>query len=425
MMEILLISCFVLGYFLITIEHSTKIDKAVPSILTGVLCWVIYILSQNDSHLVNEQLNEHFSQIAGILFFLMGAMTIVELIDLHDGFSVITDKIKTRSKQKLMIIFAVITFFLSAVLDNLTTAIVMGSMLGKILDDKTDRLYFAGLIIISANAGGAWSPIGDVTTTMLWLGNQISTFKIISKVFLPSVVCLTIPLLLMLRLVKGDTNEIKKTDNPNISSKERNIVFWSGLGALLFVPIFKTITHLPPFMGMMFSVGILWITSELIHGKKEKEEKAAFTIFRALEKMDMPSILFFFGILIAVSALESFGTLNKLATSMSFYISNNNIILTIIGLMSAIFDNVPLVAAVQGMYTLQQYPTDHFFWEYLAYCAGTGGSILVIGSAAGVAMMGIEKISFFWYLRKISIYALLGFLAGAGVSIGLSYFFHA
>jgi Na+/H+ antiporter NhaD/arsenite permease-like protein len=424
-MEILLILTFVIGYALIAMEHSIKIDKAVPALLTGVLCWVVYIFSQNDVHVVNEQLSEHLGEISGILFFLIGAMTIVELIDLHDGFRVITEKIKTKDKKKLMIIFAIIAFFLSAVLDNLTTAIVMGSMLSKVLEDKTDRLYFASLIIIAANAGGAWSPIGDVTTTMLWLGNQISTFGIVSKVFLPSVVCLAIPLFLMLRLVKGETKVVETNNLNYISIRDRNIIFYVGLGAMLFVPIFKTITHLPPFMGMMFSVGLLWIISEYLHFNKVKEEKAPFSIFRALEKMDMPSILFFFGILLAVSALQSFGTLNHLATTMTQHIPNENLIVTIIGIMSSIFDNVPLVAAVQGMYSIEMYPTDHFFWEYLAYCAGTGGSILVIGSAAGVAMMGIEKISFFWYVKKISIYALAGFLGGAIVSILLSNYFHA
>ena len=424
-MEILLILTFVIGYALIAMEHSIKIDKAVPALLTGVLCWVVYIFSQNDVHVVNEQLSEHLGEISGILFFLIGAMTIVELIDLHDGFRVITEKIKTKDKKRLMIIFAIIAFFLSAVLDNLTTAIVMGSMLSKVLEDKTDRLYFASLIIIAANAGGAWSPIGDVTTTMLWLGNQISTFGIVSKVFLPSVVCLAIPLFLMLRLVKGETKVVETNNLNYISIRDRNIIFYVGLGAMLFVPIFKTITHLPPFMGMMFSVGLLWIISEYLHFNKVKEEKAPFSIFRALEKMDMPSILFFFGILLAVSALQSFGTLNHLATTMTQHIPNENLIVTIIGIMSSIFDNVPLVAAVQGMYSIKMYPTDHFFWEYLAYCAGTGGSILVIGSAAGVAMMGIEKISFFWYVKKISIYALAGFLGGAIVSILLSNYFHA
>ncbi len=424
-MEILLILTFVIGYALIAMEHSIKIDKAVPALLTGVLCWVVYIFSQNDVHVVNEQLSEHLGEISGILFFLIGAMTIVELIDLHDGFRVITEKIKTKDKKRLMIIFAIIAFFLSAVLDNLTTAIVMGSMLSKVLEDKTDRLYFASLIIIAANAGGAWSPIGDVTTTMLWLGNQISTFGIVSKVFLPSVVCLAIPLFLMLRLVKGETKVVETNNLNYISIRDRNIIFYVGLGAMLFVPIFKTITHLPPFMGMMFSVGLLWIISEYLHFNKVKEEKAPFSIFRALEKMDMPSILFFFGILLAVSALQSFGTLNHLATTMTQHIPNENLIVTIIGIMSSIFDNVPLVAAVQGMYSIEMYPTDHFFWEYLAYCAGTGGSILVIGSAAGVAMMGIEKISFFWYVKKISIYALAGFLGGAIVSILLSNYFHA
>lgn len=424
-MELLLVGCFIVGYFFIAIEHNTKIDKAVPAILTGVVCWVLYILSNSDIDGVNHQLTEHLGEISGILFFLMGAMTIVELIDLHDGFKVITDRIQTKSKRKLLIIFGIVAFFLSAILDNLTTAIIMGSMLGKILDDKTDRLYFASLVIIAANAGGAWSPIGDVTTTMLWMGKQISTFGIIIKVIIPSIVCFTIPLLLMLRLVKGEITVVVSENTANVSKRDRNIIFYSGVGMMLFVPIFKTITHLPPFMGMMFSVGVIWIISEYLHMSKEKSKKEAFTIFRALERMDMPSILFFFGILLAVAALESYGTLHSAAAWMSDYFHNDIIIVTIIGVLSSVFDNVPLVAAVQGMYSLETYHTDHFFWEYLAYCAGTGGSILVIGSAAGVAIMGIEKISFFWYLKKISFYALLGFLGGALVSIALRGFFHA
>lgn len=416
-MELILILCFVIGYVFIVMEHSIKLDKAVPAILTGIICWVVYSFSQSDQQILSHELMEHVGEIAGILFFLMGAMTIVELIDLHDGFNVITDRISTTSKRSLLLIICIIAFFLSAVLDNLTTAIVMASLSGKILTEREDRLLFAGMIVIAANAGGAWSPIGDVTTTMLWLGNQITAMGIIKKLLLPSLVCLAVPLMIVIRRSKGNVAPMKYTFKSKVTKTERNIIFYTGIIGLLFVPVFKTITHLPPFMGMLFSLGIIWAVSEYLHLKKAIEEKNGISIFKALQKIDLPSILFFLGILLAVGALQSFGTLKDLASLMNNAIGNNIIILTLIGLLSAVIDNVPLVAAVQGMYDLHQYPTDHFFWEYLAYCAGTGGSVLIIGSAAGVAIMGIEKVPFFWYLKRISILALIGYLSGALVSV--------
>lgn len=416
-MELILILCFVIGYVFIVMEHSIKLDKAVPAILTGIICWVVYSFSQSDQQILSHELMEHVGEIAGILFFLMGAMTIVELIDLHDGFNVITDRISTTSKRSLLLIICIIAFFLSAVLDNLTTAIVMASLSGKILTEREDRLLFAGMIVIAANAGGAWSPIGDVTTTMLWLGNQITAMGIIKKLLLPSLVCLAVPLMIVIRRSKGNVAPMKTTFKSKVTKTERNIIFYTGIIGLLFVPVFKTITHLPPFMGMLFSLGIIWAVSEYLHLKKAIEEKNGISIFKALQKIDLPSILFFLGILLAVGALQSFGTLKDLASLMNNAIGNNIIILTLIGLLSAVIDNVPLVAAVQGMYDLHQYPTDHFFWEYLAYCAGTGGSVLIIGSAAGVAIMGIEKVPFFWYLKRISILALIGYLSGALVSV--------
>lgn len=416
-MELILILCFVIGYVFIVMEHSIKLDKAVPAILTGIICWVVYSFSQSDQQILSHELMEHVGEIAGILFFLMGAMTIVELIDLHDGFNVITDRISTTSKRSLLLIICIIAFFLSAVLDNLTTAIVMASLSGKILTEREDRLLFAGMIVIAANAGGAWSPIGDVTTTMLWLGNQITAMGIIKKLLLPSLVCLAVPLMIVIRRSKGNVAPMKTTFKSKVTKTERNIIFYTGIIGLLFVPVFKTITHLPPFMGMLFSLGIIWAVSEYLHLKKAIEEKNGISIFKALQKIDLPSILFFLGILLAVGALQSFGTLKDLAGLMNNAIGNNIIILTLIGLLSAVIDNVPLVAAVQGMYDLHQYPTDHFFWEYLAYCAGTGGSVLIIGSAAGVAIMGIEKVPFFWYLKRISILALIGYLSGALVSV--------
>lgn len=416
-MELLLIICFIIGYILIVSDQVTKLDKAVPALLTGIVCWVVYAFSESDQHVVSHELMEHVSEISGILFFLMGAMAIVEMIDLHDGFSIITQRISTTSKRSLVVIFALLAFFLSAILDNLTTAIVMASLASKILAEKEDRLLFAGVIVISANAGGAWSPIGDVTTTMLWIGNQITPAHIIRTLILPSLVCMFIPLIIVYIRLKGNVEEKIKRQSLKISGRERNIIFYSGVGGLIFVPVFKMITHLPPFMGMMFSLSIIWAVSEYLHLGKSKDSKGNFSIFKALEKIDMPSILFFLGILLAVASLQSFGVLQDLASAMNAAIGNNVIIITLIGLLSAVVDNVPLVAAVQGMYDLTVYPTDHFFWEYLAYCAGTGGSILIIGSAAGVAIMGIEKISFFWYLRNISLLALIGYLCGAAVSV--------
>jgi Na+/H+ antiporter NhaD/arsenite permease-like protein len=418
-MGTLLIVTFFLGYLFIVIEHQVRLDKAATALITGVLCWTVYTFTVTEPHTVSHQLAEQMGEIAGILFFLLGAMTIVELIDLHNGFEVITEKIKTRSKRSLFIIIGIISFFLSAVLDNLTTAIVMASMAGKIIPERNDRLYFAGLIVIAANAGGAWSPLGDVTTTMLWIGNQVSAGGIIRQLILPSCVSFAVPLLLLLPRLKGLLPPLVTASDTRIARRDRNIIFYTGIGLLLFVPVFKTLTHLPPFMGMMLCVGLLWAVSEFLHHKKEPEEKKSYSVFRALERIDVPSILFFLGILLAVGALQSYGTLSTLAHTLDKSIGNETIIVTLIGLSSAVFDNVPLVAAVQGMYSLQQYPTDHFFWEYLAYCAGTGGSMLIIGSAAGVAIMGIEKINFFWYLRRIGWVALLGYAAGALVFIAM------
>jgi len=419
-MEIIIALIFVLGYIFIILEHKLDLNKAASALLTGVICWAVYVLMSADSHLVNEQLLEHLGEISGILFFLMGAMTIVEVIDAHDGFEVITRMIKTTSKRKLLWIIGLLTFFLSAVLDNLTTTIVMVTLLRKLISDKNERMLFTGLVIIAANSGGAWSPIGDVTTTMLWIGGQVSTWKIIVKLILPSLVSLFVPLIAFTFMLKGNTRKlpvINASGNPMASTFERNLFFFAGVGALLFVPVFKTITHLPPFMGMMFGLGLLWLLSEFVHKDKNEEEKSRYSVRHALHRIDMPSVLFFLGILIAISALQSSGMLSHLAVLMEEKIRNINLVVLSIGLLSSVVDNVPLVAAAIGMYDLQVYPTDHYFWEFLAYCAGTGGSALIIGSAAGVAAMGMEKINFFWYLRKISLFALLGYFAGAMVYI--------
>lgn len=427
MMNSIMIIIFVLGYIAIAFEHPIKINKSASALLTGVLCWTVYILMENNTHLVNEHLTEHIGELSGILFFLMGAMTIVELIDAHDGFDVITSRITTNNKKKLLWIISILTFFLSAVLDNLTTAIVMVSLLRKLIDDKNDRLLFIGMVVIAANAGGAWSPIGDVTTTMLWIGGQITAQNIMLKLIVPSLVCLIIPLLFLSFKLKGDVIrpviDEYKSENPT-SAFERNVVFFLGIGALVFVPIFKTITHLPPFMGVLFGLGILWAITEIIHSKKDDEDKDVLSIVHALRKIDMASILFFLGILIAISSLQSTGVLANLAQYMNDTIGDLNIIVPTIGLLSAIVDNVPLVAASMGMYDLQIYPTDSYIWEFLAYCAGTGGSILIIGSAAGVAAMGMEKIDFIWYLKKIAWLAFVGYIAGALCYIGMEHFLH-
>ena len=417
-MFLLISLIFILGYAAITLEHSIKLNKAASAMLTGVLCWTVYALFSTNTHHVNEHLTSHLGDVAGILFFLLGAMTIVELIDAHDGFQIIIDKIQTTNKSKLVWSIAFITFFLSAVLDNLTTSIVMVSLLRKLIDEKMERWMFAGLIIIAANAGGAWSPIGDVTTTMLWIGEQVTTWNIMIKTFIPSLVCMIIPTYFIARQMKGKLKKPVVTDVANsITSTrfERNIVFFFGVGMLLFVPVFKTITHLPPFMGILFGLSVLWIVTEIIHHEKDEAEKGVLSVNHALRKIDTPSVLFFLGILLSIAALEVTGILTDAATFMDNAVGNINIITMLIGVFSAIVDNVPLVAAAQGMYSMDIYPTDHNFWEFLAYCAGTGGSCLIIGSAAGVAAMGIEKINFFWYIKKISLLALVGYLAGAAV----------
>lgn len=418
-MEWLIVALFILGYLAIAFEHGLKIDKAGSALLTGVLCWTVYILYSPDKALVSNQLAEHLSEIAGILFFLLGAMVIVELVDAHDGFDLITQKIGTRNKRRLMWLSGLIAFFLSAILDNLTTTIVMVSLVRKLVADDKDRLMIVGLIVIAANAGGAWSPLGDVTTTMLWIGGQISALNIMKMLFLPSLVCLLLPMLLLSRHMKGQVTPPLKEEGSAMDTSpfERNVVFGIGLGSLLFVPVFKTVTHLPPYMGMLFGLGLMWILTELIHHKKDEAEKGLRSVNHALRKIDTPSILFFLGILIAITSLESIGALHHLAAWLDHSIGNITAIGVLIGFISAVVDNVPLVAAAQGMYSLETYPADSFFWELIAFCAGTGGSALIIGSAAGVAAMGMENIDFFWYLKKISWLAILGYLAGVAVYV--------
>ena len=419
MVSILLV-LFVIGYIAITLEHSIQINKSATALITAVLCWTLIVLNADNKEVVVESLTHHLSSISEIVFFLLGAMTIVELIDAHDGFQSITESIRTTHKTKLIWLIAIITFFLSAVLDNLTTTIVMISILNKLIEEKKNKWMLLGLVIISSNAGGAWSPIGDVTTTMLWIGGQITPLNIVKQVFFASLVSMVIPTLIISYMIKGQI-ALKPTpaDQVNTSSNlfERNLIFIVGIGALLFVPIFKTITHLPPYMGMLLCLGIIWVVTELLHKKKPAEEKGVLSVNHAIQKIDTPSILFFFGILMSIASLEYVGVLPELAAFLNATIRDLNLVAIAIGLLSAVLDNVPLVAALQSMYTLEQYPQDHYFWELLAYTAGTGGSCLIIGSAAGVAVMGLEKIDFFWYLKRISWIALIGYLLGALVFI--------
>ena len=422
MIYTLMIIVFVIGYSAIALEHPIKIDKAASALLTAVIVWTLLILGSEailgggedaSKLLVEESLMHHLGDVSGIIFFLLGAMALVELVDIHGGFDIITNRITTLNKTKLLWILSFVTFFMSAALDNLTTSIIMAALLRKLISDKKDLWLFAGMVVLAANAGGAWSPIGDVTTIMLWIGGQVTAVNIILKLILPSLVSLLVPLLLISLKVKGQLNKVKKSNNSkDIPLKEKKIVMYFGIGALLFVPIFKTVTHLPPFMGILLGLSVLWIVTGFLHQRKEEKIKKTYSINGVLQKIDTPSILFFLGILLAVSALQVAGHLNQLALFLDAEIGNIWIINTLIGLFSSVVDNVPLVAGAIGMYDLSVYPQDHTFWELLAFCAGTGGSILIIGSAAGVAIMGILKIDFIWYLKNISLYALIGYVSG-------------
>jgi len=421
---------FVLGYAAIAFEHQLKIDKAAAALITGVLTWTLYVLASNNVHEVEGQLLHHLSEISSILFFLIGAMTIVELVDAHEGFAVITDKIKTTNKIKLMWIIGILSFFFSAALDNLTTSIVMVSLLRKLIEDKKQRWFFAGMVVVAANAGGAWSPIGDVTTTMLWIKGQVSAGAIVQSLIVPSLATLLAPLAILSFTLKGDVQRPMKSENAEhytdpTTPFERNFVFFAGVAGLIFVPVFKTVTHLPPFMGMMLSLGVLWIITDILHRRKPSEIRHHLSPLGVLQKIDTPSVLFFLGILLAVASLQSMGQLGDLANALDNSIGTDTqngvyVVGLIIGLLSAIVDNVPLVAAAMGMYEVTEtglFMQDGTFWQFLAYCAGTGGSALIIGSAAGVAVMGLEKIPFGWYVKNITLLALVGYVAGAGVYI--------
>ena len=455
-MFILMIVIFVLGYTAIALEHPLKVDKAASALLIGSLTWVAYIIggfdilnmghspaweaylannpgADKDPHslydfIVHGEIIQHLGEISEILFFLLGAMTIVEIVDSHEGFRIITDRITTTKKVKLLWVLSILTFFMSAALDNLTTTIVMVALLRKLVDDKQTRWFFASMVVLAANAGGAWSPIGDVTTIMLWIGGQVTTVNIILKVIIPSIVTMVVPLVILSFTMKGDVTRPKQTKecehviNPK-SVFESNLIFFLGVASLLFVPVFKTVTHLPPYMGMLLGLGNLWVITEIMHRNKTKDHRSRLTVVSILRKVDTPTVLFFLGILSAVASLQSAGHLNILAGWLNDHLGNIYTINLVIGILSAIVDNVPLVAGAMGMYEvmppgtegyLANFMVDGNFWEFLAFCAGTGGSILIIGSAAGVAAMGMEKIDFIWYLKKISLLALIGYLAGAG-----------
>ena len=418
-----LIFIFVLTYITITLEHSIHINKSATALLGAGVLWTIYALATNNNILVNHQLSESISSTAGIVLFLIGAMTIVEVIDAHNGFDVITSRIKAKKLTSLLWIIGWLSFFLSAVLDNLAATIVMISLIRKLLQKQEDRLLFAAIVVIAANAGGAWSPIGDVTTTMLWIGGQVTSLAIIKSLFLASLANLIAPLLFVTYLMRGKNISFQAskisttTSSVSTSNFEKNTMFYSGLGILIMVPVFKTLTHLPPFMGILFGLGILWLLGDLIHYKKEEIDKKQFTLAHALHRIDMTSIVFFIGILLAVATLEHSHILNAFAETLNSLFGRDDLIVISLGLVSAIVDNVPLVAASMGMYDLAQYPPDSFLWEFMAYCVGTGGSILIIGSAAGIAAMGLIKIPFFWYLKKISWLALIGYFAGIATYI--------
>ena len=448
-----LVVVFIIGYLLIALEHPIKIDKSATALLLGMVMWVLFILGADAlpfvvekaaehgfgdhlSDFVNAEILHHMGEVATTLFFLIGAMTIVELVDVHGGFSIITDRITSRDKKKLLWILAFVTFFMSAILDNLTTSIVMVLLLRKLISDPKERWMYASMIIIAANAGGAWSPIGDITTIMLWVKGNISTTGVIMYVLLPSLVAMVVPLLLVGGRLKGQLEEVKVEgghEHAAVSTKERNMLFYLGVGGLIFVPIFKTITHLPPFIGMLFSLSILWIVTEMIYNKKALDPQQQHRLPRILQRIDTPTILFFLGILMAVAVLQSTGILGDMANLLAEKVGNVNIINIVLGFLSSIVDNVPLVAAAQGMYEIlpieqvqnlaaghwdYNFVQDGAFWLLLTYCAGVGGSMLIIGSAAGVVVMGLEKIDFGWYLKNFTIIAMLGYLAGAAVLIG-------
>jgi NhaD family Na+/H+ antiporter len=408
-----LIIVFIVLYLAIACEQFTRLNKTAVALLGGVVLWTLFFLLLSPALKQSlTVLDEHLSQTSEIIFFLLGAMTIVELIDSHHGFQIIVESIRTQSKTRLVWLIGIIAFFVSSVLDNLTSTIVMVSLLRKLIPERSDRLLYGAIVVIAANAGGAWTPIGDVTTTLLWIGGNVTTLSVMRELFLPSVVSLVITLLYATYLLRGQRLSATFPGERRIPEPGARITFFIGVGSLIFVPIFKGLTGMPPYMGMLLGVGILWIATDFWHyGHHDRDH---LKIPHALTRIDTSSVLFFLGILLAVGALEAANILTALAEFLNTYVANMSVIALLIGLVSAIVDNVPLVAASISMYDLSAFPPDSPFWNLVAYCAGTGGSILIIGSAAGVAFMGLEKVDFLWYLRKISPIALVSYLAGAG-----------
>ena len=437
------IACFVIGYIVIVLEHPLRLDKTVPALLMAALCWALIALGHMDvidhhGHHIEEGMSykkwispillHHIGKTAEILVFLIGAMTIVELVDLHRGFSVITNRIQTTSKSRMLVAICILAFFLSATLDNLAATIVLVSLLRRLVPNKSERIWFVSLAVIAANAGGAWSPIGDVTTTMLWIGDKVSTLGLIINLVIPSIVCMLVPMLIAMNMkaFKGNISASLRDPEKEISDEDllsSKTMLGVGIAALVFVPVFKSLTGLPPYVGMMFGLGMVWLVSEYIHPEEDfdEERKHLYSAHTALSRIEMSSILFFLGILMAVASLESLGTLNDLAQYLNDTIPNQDLVVLLLGVFSAIIDNVPLVAASMGMY---DFVTDHKMWHFIAYSAGTGGSMLIIGSAAGVAAMGMERIDFIWYLKNITWLAFAGFLAGAGVFLVMYNFLH-
>ena len=407
----------ILGYLSVIFESPIKINKTITALLTGTICWVVIALySHDDQHLVTERLMEYFGEISGLLIFLMGAMTIVELIDIHKGFTVITSRIRTTSVLKLLWIVAFITFFLSSLLDNLATAIIMVTLLRKLMPKGEIRMILTGIVVIAANAGGAFSPIGDVTTTLLWIGGQVSASGIVKILFLPSLAVLIVPVIIASFRMRGFAVLRAQVSMAQVHQEEKMrgsmSVFIAGVLGLVMVPIIKTLTGLPPFIGVLISLSMVSLVSIMYHRKKSQEEKNKFSVAYALTKVDISSILYFMGILLMVFALQEVGVLNEMSNFLMTNLPNLDAMVIAIGFLSSIVDNGSLVAATQGMFSLTEYPMDHTLWEFIALCAGTGGSMMIIGSAAGIAVMEKEKITFMWYLKKITPLALAGFIAG-------------
>ena len=428
-LTIAIVVAFVCGYLCIALESLTKINKAAIALLMCVCCWTLLMMgpagfypevaSNEIVHHISEVIEHHLGDAAGTLFFLMGAMTIVEIVDTNGGFNFVRDALKTRSKRKLMWRVAFMTFFLSAILDNLTTSIVMIMVLRKLVQSREERLIYAALIVISANSGGAFSPIGDVTTIMLWIKGVITTQGVLTEIFVPSLVSMLVPAFILQYSLNGKFDKSQNLPKAAVSlftQKQRNIIFWLGVGGLVFVPIFKTLTHLPPFMGILLVLGVLWTVTEIFHYNTSEDDTMAKRVSDILSRIDLSTIMFFLGILMAVAVLQEIGVLTAMGEGLNTAFAGNYYLINgIIGVLSSIVDNVPLVAGCMGMYPVAAegaMAVDGIFWQLLAYCAGVGGSMLIIGSAAGVVVMGLEKITFGWYMKKITWIAFVGYLAG-------------